>query len=528
MLKALEAARTEALSERNRLTAVMETLPVGVCIVDARGGTVRTNPAYRELWGGPLPPVRGVSDYVAYRACWAATGKPVQPQEWASARAIRSGETVVNQELQIQRFDGTVAYVLNSAAPIRDADGHIAACAVAVRDITDHKQAEEWNRQLELQVQQAQKQESLGVMAGGIAHDFNNWLSVIIGNIGLVAGSLPADSPGRLLLGKAEEASRHAADLCQQMLAYVGKSQSAFCPLHLNRLLRDMTRLMAASLSKHARLRWSLADRLPLVQGDPNQIRQIVMSLLVNAAEAIGNEPGEITLATGSAPRTALDLQSFCVQEPLPPGEYVFLEVTDTGGGIEDSVLPRVFEPFFSTKFTGRGLGLAAGLGIVRSHHGTIQVQSTPGRGSTFRVWLPAVAGELSASEPPARPARDWRGSGTILVVDDEEAIRFTLQAMLELLGFETVTAADGLEAVEIYRDNPDRFWCVLLDATMPNLDGEATFRELVGIRENVHVVLSSGYTRNDIMTRFAGRGLSGFLQKPYKLEDLSAVLQGL
>lgn len=398
-LKTLEAARTEALNEKNRLAAVMETLPVGVCILDAQGGIVRTNPAYKELWGNPLPPIRGVRDYAAYGARWAATGKPVQPEEWASARAVQRGETVLNQELQIRRFDGRRAYVLNCAAPIRDAGGGITGCAVAIQDITDHKEAEELNRRLELQVQQAQKEESLGMLAEGIAHDFNNLLLVIMVNLGLMSEKLPADSPSRELLSKAEEASRRAADLCQQMLTYVGKTKLSPCPIQLNQFLRDTARLVTVYLPRHVEVRWSLADGLPSIHMDPNQIRQIVINLVINASEAIGSRQGQITLSTGWASRTTTDLQSPWVQEALPAGDYVFLEVADTGCGIEPGLLARLFDPFFSTKFTGRGLGLAAVLGIVRSHHGTIQVQSAPGRGSTFRVWLPALGGEATAAE---------------------------------------------------------------------------------------------------------------------------------
>jgi CheY-like chemotaxis protein len=251
------------------------------------------------------------------------------------------------------------------------------------------------------------------------------------------------------------------------------------------------------------------------------------MDLLLNASEAIGAQPGQISITTGSVHLATADCLTG-MQDPLAQGDYVFVEVADTGCGIEPSLLDRVFDPFFSTKFTGRGLGLPAVLGIVRGHHGTIQVESTLGSGSAFRLWLPALPGNATASEPPAAPVPGWHGSGTILVVDDEAAVRLTATTMLELLGFDTVCAADGLEAVEIYRANPEKFWCVLLDATMPRLDGEGALRELVRIRENVRVVLSSGYSKKDIMARFAGRGLSGFLQKPYTLQGLTAVLQSL
>ncbi len=527
-LKELEAARAEADNEKNRLAAVMETLPDGLVIVDATGGLVRANPAYDHLWGGPCPRPRSVSDYAKYPAWWADSGKPVQPEEWASARAVQHGETVVNQELQIQRADGTKAFVLNSAAPIRDAEGRITGCAVDIRDISERKQAEDLRRRLELQMQQAEKEESLGVLAGGIAHDFNNLLTVVIGNLELMLESMPGDTPALQALVKAKKAARQAADLCQQMLAYAGKTPLCFCAVQLNQLLQNMARLMTASLSAHAQLRWNLGGPLPSVHADPGLVRQIIMSLVMNASEAIGNQPGYITLTTGSAHCASTDLQSPWLQDPLPGGDYVFLEVTDTGCGIEPATLARVFEPFFTTKFTGRGLGLAAVLGIVRSHRGTIQVQSAPGRGSAFRVWLPAISGPVEAAAAAGAPAPHWRGLGTVLVVDDDEDVRSTAKELLELLGFKTLTAADGLEAVEIYRADPDRIWCVLLDATMPRLSGEATFQELVRIRGNVRVVLSSGYSKDDILARFAGHSLSGFLQKPYTLAHLVAVFQNV
>jgi CheY-like chemotaxis protein len=377
-------------------------------------------------------------------------------------------------------------------------------------------------------VQRAQKEESLGTLAAGIAHDFNNLLTVILGNLDLVSWRLPEDSVDRRLLGKAADASRDAGDLCQQLLAYVGQAHLSFRPVHLNRLLEDMARLMAAALSKRGQLRWNLALEVPLVSADLSRIRQIIMSLIVNASEALGDQPGQVTISTGSAPLRTEDLLSPWAQDPLPPGEYVFLEVADTGCGIDSDLVGRLFEPFFSTKFTGRGLGLAAALGIVRAHHGMIQVESAPGRGSRFRVWLPALAGTATATEPVAVAARDWRGSGAILVVDDEEAVRVTATTMLELLGFEVACAADGLEAIEIYRADPRRFRGVILDATMPGLDGVGTFRELVRIRDDVRVVLSSGYAKDDIVAPLEGRGLFGFLQKPYTLHDLVAVLQGL
>lgn len=527
-LAALEAARAEAVSEHARLAAVMETLPVGVAILDAQRGIVHANPRYEQVWGAPRPAVGGVLDYADFEAWFADGGRPVQADEWASARAIRCGETVVGQELEIQRFDGSRAYVLNSAAPIRDGEGRITGCVVAIQDITEHKRAEALQRQLEFRMQQAQKYESLGVLAGGIAHDFNNLLTIVLGSVGLVSSGLPAGTPGRRHLERAVDATRRAADLCQQMLAYAGQPPLSFAPVELNRLLEDMAPLIGASLSKQAQLEWDLEDPLPPVQGDPSRLRQLFMNLLVNASEAIGGRPGRITLVTRSARCTAADLQSPWVTEPLLPGEYVLVEVTDTGCGIEAGTLSRIFDPFFSTKFTGRGLGLAAVLGIVRSHQGTIQVRSKVGGGSTFRVGLPVAASTSAVPSPGQRPGDEWGGAGMVLVVDDEADLRSTTRTMIEQLGFETLTASHGKEALELFRADPERIGCVLLDVTMPELDGEATFQELVRIRPEVRVILSSGYAKDDVLARFAGRSVSGFLQKPYDLQTLAAVLHGL
>ena len=431
-------------------------------------------------------------------------------------------------EYRARMLDGSYRWILGKGKPVVVERGTPIRVLGVSMDITARKAAEEQQRQLDLRLQHAQKEESLSVLAGGIAHDFNNLLTAILANIDLVSLDVAEESRARHLLGHAEAAAHRAADLCQQLLAYVGKTPLAFGPVPLNRLVEETTHLLAASLARHAQVRWQLADRVPPVRADPSGLHQVIMNLLLNAAEASATQPGQITLTTGAAARTTEDLQSPWVSERLPGGDYVFLEVADTGCGMDASVLSRMFEPFFSTKFAGRGLGLPAVLGIVRSHHGTIHVESTPGRGSTFRVWLPVFAGTAPAAAPAAAPTPDWRGAGTILVVDDEHGVRVTAQATLERLGFETLGAADGRDAIDLYRANPDRIWCVLLDATMPGLDGDATLRELVRIRENVRVVLTSGYSKDDILARFHGRGLAGFLQKPYRLQDLSAVLQGL
>ena len=393
-------------------------------------------------------------------------------------------------------------------------------------DITERKRGDAERRKLEAQIQHTQKLESLGVLAGGIAHDFNNLLTVILGNIDLAQASLPPSAPARRSLTEATNASRRAADLCRQMLAYAGKGRVATELLDLNQLLRDMVSMIEISISKSATLRWQLTPTLPPVSADRSQIHQIVMNLLINASEAMGGQAGTITLATGDAHCTREELADPWQHDPLPEGRYVFIEVADTGCGMAPETLTRIFDPFFSTKFTGRGLGLAAVQGIVRTHQGVVTVRSQPARGTTFRILLPAANGHVPATTRDPGPGQPWRGRGTVLLVDDEDGVREVARQMLQRFGYEVLTAAHGLEALDVFRVNPDRISLVLLDLTMPRMDGETTLRELLRIRRDVRVVLSSGYDGHDVIERLGREGMAGFVQKPYSHENLAAVLQ--
>ena len=392
-------------------------------------------------------------------------------------------------------------------------------------DITERKRAEQEKLEMERRLLHAQKLESMGILAGGIAHDFNNILAGIMGYADLAMVRLPASEPARADIEVIKKAVQRAADLTRQMLAYSGKGKFIVEPVDLSQVVEDSKKMLAMSVSKKATVTYNLAANLPVIQADASQMRQVVMNLVINASEALGEQGGVIAVSTRYDPCEAKDLAGMGLGQDLPEGLYVCLEVADTGCGMDEQTLAKIFDPFFTTKFTGRGLGLAAVHGIVRGHKGAIQVSSEPGKGTTFRVLFPASgpAAPAARSEPAATPGRS---SGTVLVVDDEEMIRISAQRMIERAGFSVLTAGGGREAIRLFREHQNEVNCVLLDLTMPDLDGAETFRELRRIRPDVRVILTSGYSEEAATERFAGQGLAGFIQKPYQLETLIARIQ--
>ena len=334
-----------------------------------------------------------------------------------------------------------------------------------------------------------------------------------------------------------DQAARRASELARQMLAYSGKGKFILDQVNLAVLAREMAHLLEVSVSKRARLECRLADHLPCFEGDVTQIRQVIMNLITNASDALGDQDGSILLSTGvqNCDRATLDQTIEALrlgrEQPLPEGPYVYLEVQDTGCGMDAATQKRIFDPFFTTKFTGRGLGLAAVLGIVRGHRGAITIDSQPGRGTRFRVFFPAQMAPATAA--PRRTGdtaqiHKWRGKGTVLIADDEATIRTVAAKMLTRLGFEVLAAADGQEALDLFRLHAERIVCVLLDLTMPQLDGEQTFHEIRRIDPAIKVILCSGYSEQEAVERFVGEGLGGFLQKPYSLGALETVLKGV
>jgi two-component system, cell cycle sensor histidine kinase and response regulator CckA len=411
-------------------------------------------------------------------------------------------------ELQHTCRDGSVVRVLSRWALRRDAEGKPAGYLEINTDVTERRKIEE-------QLRHTQKLESLGVLAGGVAHDFNNLLTGILGNASLALDAVKTHDPNRRPLEEVVRAAERAADLTRQLLAYAGKGQFVLRPLDLSALVREISGLVQTSIAKSVQLRLQLAPDLPVVEADPGQLQQIVMNLVINGAEAIGEAGGTVLVRTGAQTVDAQYIGTVSTEaDQLRPGPYVMLEVHDTGCGMPPETLSRIFDPFFTTKFTGRGLGLSAVQGIVRAHHGALKVYSTPGQGTTFKVLLPASnAPHVDAVAPFAG---DLAGAGTILIVDDEEIVRHAASNTLARYGYDAIVAADGAEALRAFRRDPGRIALVLLDLTMPVMSGEQTLRELQTIRPDVRVLLTSGYNEVEAVQRFVGKGLAGFIQKPY------------
>ncbi|MHB9061518.1 MAG: hybrid sensor histidine kinase/response regulator [Desulfobacteria bacterium] len=447
-------------------------------------------------------------------------------REMTSRKITGGGHT--RFELEIVRKDGHRVPLEVGSRLIFEGGKPVGIQGIA-RDITERKRAEEEKLSLERQVQQSQKMESLGVLAGGIAHDFNNLLMVVLGHAELALKEISPMSPARRNLEEITTATQRAADLSRQMLAYAGKASFALERVGLRDLVEEMADLLKTTISKKAILTLNLERGLPPIEADPSQIRQIVINLIINASEAIGDRSGVITVSVGATRCDEEYLQKTELHDGLPPGLYVHLEVTDTGGGMDAETQSRIFEPFFSTKFTGRGLGLAAVLGIIRAYKGAMKVYSEPGKGTTFKILFPALTDGGDAIRPPDSSARsDLRGQGTILLVDDEESLLALGARMLEHLGFSVLTAADGLQAVDIYRERGKEIDLVLMDLTMPHMDGAEALGELRRLNPEVRVVLASGYGHDDVASRFEGKRLDGVLQKPYTLANLREALAGL
>jgi two-component system, cell cycle sensor histidine kinase and response regulator CckA len=384
-----------------------------------------------------------------------------------------------------------------------------------LRDTSLEKAAAREKRHIEEQMQQTQKLESLGVLAGGIAHDFNNLLMTIAGNTDLAMLECAGDVPVRKYLAEISSAADHAAGLVSQILAYAGKDHFVMAAIDLSAISRDMSQMLRVSISKKARLHHDFAEKLPAAAGNAARLRQIIMNLITNASDALGGQGGDIYLRTGTVIcNETIRAQSRTGGGP-PDGPCVFFEVRDTGCGMDEETLQRIFDPFYTTKVSGRGLGLAAATGIIRSHNGALIVESRKGAGSTFRVLLPALAYGVKETERTLDTIMNEsrENKGRILIADDEKTILAIARQILEKAGFEAATAADGAEAVRMFSRAPASFDCVLLDLTMPNMSGIEVLEKIHALRPDIPVILSSGYNAPDENGDLKEKGFAGFIQ---------------
>ena len=468
--------------ELSRLAAIVDFSDDAIMSL-ALDGTVLT-------WNGGAERIYGYSaqEMIGRNISLARPPDPLHETE-RKMESLKRGESFHNFQAMRIRKDGRLIWISITASPIRDRRRKVVAISSTARDITEIKALEE-------QLRQAAKLESLGVLAGGLAHDFNNLLVGILGNASLVRDTLSPSSTVRPMLDSVIDASERAAVLTRQLLAYSGKGKFVIQPVDISELVRDLTKLVRASMPKSVGLRSRLAPGLPPVVADGAQLQQLIMNLVINAAEAIGDNPGLVTVTTGEQQIVDGETSGTTVgADPITPRRYVFFQVEDDGAGMDEATIARIFDPFFTTKFTGRGLGLSAALGIVRGHQGFIQVASSPGRGSTFKVLFPA-AREKIAPQPVHDVKDDLTGSGIILLVDDEELVRRVAVAMLAHLGYTILEAANGQEAIELFQRNLSNIVLVILDLSMPVMNGEECLRRLRSIKPDVPVLLSSGFSQ--------------------------------
>ncbi len=429
----------------------------------------------------------------------------------------RTGEPLVGNEVEarVPTVDGgqQSRWFNYTWQALRGDDGGITGTMLVATDVTSmvaqRHQALEDQRLLQEQMLQTQKLESLGLLAGGIAHDFNNLLMVILGKADLVANRLPDDSRERARMEQVIATAQRAADLVRQLLAYSGKAQVQTEPVCLSVQVQEIVSLLEAGIPKKVGLQLELSERLPAVLADPVQLQQVVMNLVMNAAEAIGPEGGRVRIVTRV--------------EGRGKGRLVVLEVHDTGHGMDEATRQRIFDPFFTTKVSGRGLGMAAVLGIVRGHGGELDLQTAPGQGTSFIVRLPAVAN--AAREEAAVAAPRHSPGGLVLVVDDEPEVRQTARAMLESLGYAVVDAGDGRAGVSAFATHVGSLTAVLLDLNMPGMNGIEVLQAISELDHGVPVILSSGFTELELRRQQAGVDFAAFLQKPYTLDQLSALV---
>ncbi len=527
----IKLANAELEEARNRLADHVENSPL--CVIE-------WNPNFRIMrWAGQAQKIFGwtAEETVGkHFSDWAF----VYPEDQAKVAEIGARLTDGRDQRNVCHNrnltkTGRVVHCVWQNSVLRDASGRPTSILSLVQDVSDRVLAEQTGRKaslerrgLERKLQESQKLESLGVLAGGIAHDFNNLLTGVLGNASLARMDLPQDSPIQSYLQQIEIAATRAGDLCKQMLAYSGKGRFVVKNVDINALIADTTRLLEVSISKRAVLKFHLGEGLPPVLGDATQLRQVIMNLVINASEAVGEKSGFISITSGLTRADRAYLAGSHFAPDLPEGDYIYVEVADNGGGMSPEVQAKIFDPFFTTKFTGRGLGLAAVLGIVRGHKGALKVFSEQGWGTTFKILLPCTEGTAEETPDEIAMAPAWRGSGRVLVVDDEETVRVTTARMIEACGFTTQLAPDGREGVAAFREAGGNFALVVLDLTMPHLDGAEAFRAITEFKPDARVLLMSGFNEQEAIARFTGKGLAGFMQKPFTFPVLREKLQSI
>ena len=518
------------------LSAIYTHAPMMMCLVDSDRRILYANPAFRviqcvseeELIGGHAC---GVFGCVNAKDDPQGCGHGIHCRDCTLLKAIeetfQTGTGHINEEHHIvvngegHQREFTL---LGSTSLIYSGDQrHL---LLSLLDISEQKKAEEEKRSLEQQLHQAQKLESLGVLAGGIAHDFNNILAIIVGNC-FLAKMHPDKAESNI--STIENASERAAELCRQMLAYAGKNKFIEELVNMSQLVDEMVKMLQATIPQNVVINLICPADTPRLRADASQLRQIVMNLIINASEAIGEAQGKVLVTLKKTAINAGQEQKDHLGKPIPPGSYICLEVTDDGCGMDEDTIRRIFEPFYTTKFVGRGLGMSAVLGIITAHKGALQLVSQPGFGTSFKMYLPIESNELAGCDAPEQLSSvAWTGSGTILLVEDEEQIKQIMAAMLTSLGFSVLGASNGKEALEMYQKYAADITLVLTDIGMPVMDGYELFNKLKELKPELPIIISSGFGENVITSRIARADIAGLIIKPFKFDLLSNLLKSV
>ena len=499
--------------------SLFESMTDSFVLVDMEGRIVEFNNAFCSML-----------KYTAEEIC-DLIYEMITPENWlAFEKEIIEKQVMVRgysdlYEKEYRCKDGSILPIELRTYLSRDHDGTPIGMWAIIRDISKRKQAEQERLTLEQQLQQAQKLESLGVLAGGIAHDFNNILQVIGGGCSLIKMDI---ATAESFIPQIEKAVDRAAGLCSQMLAYAGKATSSPALIVMWMLVDDVVRLLKASIGKNIVITTSYSPDLPTIKGDTSQLTQIVMNLLLNASDAIGQAPGEIRILLTKTEITGQSGKDH-LGKIITPGKYLCLEISDNGCGMDEDTQRRIFEPFFTTKFTGRGLGMSAVLGIITAHKGALQLSSKPGKGTSIKVYLPAPAPDTTAVQPqePVPTASEWRGNGTVLLVEDEKLVRDIARTLLEEIGFTVIEASDGKEALDQYQKNAD-ISLVLTDIGMPVMDGYTLIRELKKLTPAVPVIVVSGFGKAEIASQIDLKDIAALISKPYTYKQLRDILKGV
>jgi len=498
------------------LQIVFDTIPHPVALKDLDGRFRMVNLAMSNKYGLEVYELIGkrISDFYGRGS---EINKIYEEQD---VRVISEGKPIVIPQVFLQLPNGREVWERHHRVPYRDKNGNIVGIVVMDEDITEAKNTE-------TALRQAQHMESLAVLAGGIAHDFNNLLVPIMGYASMLLSNTNESTEVYQQLKQIESSSERAAELCRQMLAYAGQGSLEKQDTNLNQLIREMISLIKTALPKSVSVDIQAEADLSTVFIDRTQLRQVVMNLVINAGEAIGNKDGRIIITTSQIEADRDYLSAFLQAEELAPGPYLKIEIDDNGEGISEEVLPRIFEPFFTTKFTGRGLGLSAVAGIVRAHNGTLKVESEPGKGTCFTLLIPPSHSQQVAPPKPEKTI-SFESSGTILIVDDEQNIREVLASILASWGYDVLTAEDGAEALSIFETRGKDINLMLVDLTMPIMDGVMITRKVKDMHPDLPVILASGYSEVHLRSKYGDDLFSSFLQKPFRIQLVRSIVNSL